>query len=1180
MIRKTLIVVATVTLGVALTSISQAQTTAAIVSEDFTGQKTSQPWYFFNGACLPAGTSTDTATQPGTVPSCVTVLSSYYTLQSDKDPALVGGNSGYLGSSSKPTDITKQQADPDGKGALRFTNGYPYGHNQSGAIVSGGDPFPTSQGVQVTFKTLTYRGDKGGNGASGAAHSNDGADGMSFFLMDGSQAAGLGAFGGSLGYSCSNSNDPHDGLVGGYLGLGIDEFGNFLNGSVNTLGVSNPQSLGDNTATGGGQYANRIGLRGAGNIAWSWLNKNYPTKFPSTWTSGKGSQQALAVKYTCANGYLTDYNNKAITVSGAKVTVPDYQALPAAFATLPAGVQIANETAVTRADAVPILYNLKITQDGLLSLSYSYNGGAASNILSNQKISNGTLPASFRFGFAGSTGGASNIHEILCFKATPAESTSTSGAVNVYEDPTLKKGTQLFLAYYYPSDWAGSLTAQTVLYDPSSNILSVSKNINWDARCVLTGVTTKTGKCATGVASMAAEAPTSRVMLTWDGTQGVPFEWGSLSSDEQKALTAGGDATPGLNRVNYLRGDRTNEIDSTGNCPQHTTSSSVPCFRARDSVLGDIVNSSPVTAGPPGQPYTLVDAWKDWVYPTATMPENADDAEKYSDYMTSQQGRENVVYVGANDGFVHGFRAAKQNANGDLDTSDPAMPNDGSEVLAYMPAVVLNSIHPVDSNGNVIAMSDFSNTQYSHAYYVDASPTTGDVFYGSKWHTWVVGGLGAGGAAFYALDVTTPTDSSSSTQFVETNAKNIVIGEWTTTLQCANKDAAPNCGQNMGQTYGSPQIRRFHNGQWGAIFGNGLKSANGASGIYIMLINSSGTPSFYYLTTGLKPSAGVANGITNPSSADYDQDHTIDYIYAGDLLGNVWKFDVTSQDPTQWGVTTSSPLFSAGAAQPITTHITVSTVKVVTGTKNAVGLYLDNGAERVVLAFGTGQQVPQTATSAASYATGQQYLYGIWDWDQGSASTGGWNKITALQPTVGLTTSTTITQSNLQVQTLTRTGSNGTLSKNAVCWNGDSNCGASGTQNKMGWYIALPGSAEQVIFDPFVSDVDGSLLVNTYVPSSSDLLSCTSKASTGFSIGLAAQTGAGLAIPMFSVGGQSYDSVELDAMGAPMVLQSGQAGDNNASYLITHNSQTGATATKLNDTNITSGTRLYWIQKR
>ena len=677
---------------------------------------------------------------------------------------------------------------------------------------------------------------------------------------------------------------------------------------------------------------------------------------------------------------------------------------------------------------------------------------------------------------------------------------------------------------------------------------------------------------------MPAEAPVSRVMLTWDGSKGVPFQWGSLSSAEQKALTAG-DSTPGTNRVAYLRGDRTNEIDSSGNCPQNTTSSSVPCFRARDSVLGDIVNSSPVTAGPPGQPYTLVDAWKDWVYPTATMPENASDAQKYSDYMVAQQSRENVVYVGANDGFVHGFRAAKQAANGDLDTSDPAMPNDGSEVLAYMPAVVLNNIHPVDSDGNVVAMTDYSNTQYSHAYYVDASPATGDVFYGSKWHTWVVGGLGGGGAAFYALDVTTPTDTSSATVFAETNAKNIVVGEWTKTLQCANKDAAPNCGLNMGQTYGSPQIRRFHNGQWGAIFGNGLNSANGASGIYIMLINSSGAPSFYYLATSLKPSASVANGITNPSSADYDQDHTIDYIYAGDLLGNVWKFDVTSQDPTQWGVTASSPLFNAGSGQPITTHITVSSVKQVTSIKNAVGLFLDNAQERIVLNFGTGQQVPQTSTSAASYATGQQYLYGIWDWDQGSTTTGGWNKITALQPTIGLTTATSISRTDLQVQTLTRTGGNGTLSKNDVCWKNDSNCG-SGTQNKMGWYIALPGSAEQVIFDPLVSDVDGSLIVNTFVPSSSTVLSCTSKASTGFSLGLSAATGAGLAIPLFSVGGQSYDSVELDAMGAAMVLQSGQAGDNNASYLITHNSQTGASATKLNDTSITSGTRLYWVQKR
>jgi type IV pilus assembly protein PilY1 len=1173
--------IAAATLGVALSSVAPAQTSSPIVSEDFTGQSTNSQWYFFNGACLTAGTSTDTTTQPGVVPGCVTVLSNYYSLQGDKDAAMVGGLNGYLGSSTKPASISAQVADTNGNGALRFTNGSPYGHKENGAIVGPATPFPTSQGVHITFKTLTYRGDKGGNGASGSAHQNDGADGISFYLMDASQPPGIGAWGGSLGYSCSNSNSPHDGLVGAYLGLGIDEYGNFLNGTNNTLGVTNPQSMGDNTASGGGQYANRVGLRGAGNIAWSWLFATYgtdpndPSKpfYPGTLTP---TQQQDAVYNTCKTGLLYNYKNGTVTKTSQPVM--DYPAIPSAYAILPQ--VIANESAVTRADATPIVYDLKITQDGLLSLSYSYGGGATSSILKKAKItdSNGPLPANFRFGFAGSTGGASNIHEILCFKATAAESTGTSGAVNVYQDPTLKKGTQLFLAYYFPADWTGSLTAQSVVFDSSKNVLSVSSAINWDARCVLTGVNTATGPCATGVATLTAEAPSSRVILTWDGKKGIPFQWNSLTSNQQSALTAGNDPTPGVNRLNYLRGDRTNEINSSQTCPQLT--GTIPCFRARDSILGDIVDSSPTTAGPPGQPYTLVAQWQDQIYPTKTMPENDSAAQKYSDYMVAQQSRENVVYVGANDGFVHGFRAGKQDAQGNLVTTDSTMPNDGAEVLAYMPGAVLNQIHPVDSSNNVIATADYSNTQYSHAYYVDASPATGDVFYGSKWHTWLVGGLGAGGAAFYALDVTSPTDSTSATQFSEANAQKIVIGEWTPgNLSCVN--GSGNCGTNMGQTYGSPEIRRFHNGQWGAIFGNGLNSTNNATGIYIMLLDSSsGAPSWYYFPTTLATGGSTPNGLTNPSSADYDLDHIVDYIYAGDLLGNVWKFDVTSTDPANWGVTASSPLFTAG--QPITTHITVSAVKAVTPTKNAVGLYLDTGPEREVLAFGTGQQVPQTATSPAQYSSGQQYMYGIWDWDQGTPSTKtttgtGWNALSPKQQTIGLSGPQSISLSTLQKQTLTRSGSNGTMSKNSVCWKGWSNCG--GTQTQFGWYLPLPGTNEQIIFDPLVSNVDGSLIVNTYVPSPSSILSCEAKPSTGFSIGLEAQTGAGLATPLFNVGGASYDSVERDAMGAAMVLQSGQAGDNNASYLITHN-QNGATATQLNDTSITNGTRLYWIQKR
>ena len=697
-------------------------------------------------------------------------------------------------------------------------------------------------------------------------------------------------------------------------------------------------------------------------------------------------------------------------------------------------------------------------------------------------------------------------------------------------------------------------------------------------------MTTATGACVTGVAALSAETPASRVMLTWNGTRGIPFEWNSLSTAQQSALTAG-DATPGLNRVAYLRGDITNEIDLKGNCKQLT--STVPCFRARDSILGDIVDSSPV---------------RGWAAATAVHAHEPVEGRDLSDghdarerlhgseifrlHDDTTEPRATFVMSARMTDSCTGFRAGSQDASGNLATpDDPAKPNDGSEVLAYMPGVVLNNIHPAFNN-NVIATSDYSNTQYSHAYYVDASPTTGDVFYGNQWHTWLVGGLGAGGAAFYALDVSTPTDSTSVTQFSEANA-NIVIGEWTTTMTCANDAKGKSaCGTNMGQTYGSPQIRRFHNGQWGAIFGNGLNSANGAWGFYIMLLDkTTGAPSFYYFATSLTPSASTPNGLTNPSSADYDFDHTVDYIYAGDLLGNVWKFDVTSQSPANWGVTASSPLFTAG--QPITTHITVSSVKAI-ATKDDVGLYLDTGSQREVLAFGTGQQIPLTATSAATYSTGQQYVYGIWDWDQGvpsmpatkttPATLGtGWNGLSPKQQAIGLASPQSISLSNLTKQTLTRTGSNGTMSKNAICWNGWNNCTSGQTQ--MGWYLPLPGTSEQVIFDPLVSNVDGSLLVNTFVPSPSSILSCNAVATKGFSIGLEAQTGAGLPIALFNVGGVSYDSVERDAMGAAVVLQSGQAGDNNASYLITHN-QNGATATQLNDTSITTGQRLYWIQKR
>src|SRR5208282_3731303 len=258
-------------IGAGFAGTSRAQISFA---EDFTGGGNVNSWYFVKGACLTAGTSSSQVS-PGVIPSCNSILASYYNTAANADPYLLGGALGYLGSATAPAGLGAQVEDPIGQGALRFTNGSinisgseKYGHNERGAILSA-NTFPTNAGIQVTFKTITYHGDGGGAGA-------DGADGISFFLQDGSQTPGLGAFGGSLAYSCSNNNTPHDGLTGGYIGLGIDEYGNFLNGTyLNPDYTGTNTATGDNTAYGYGYKPERIGLRGAGNVSWPSLTAAY-----------------------------------------------------------------------------------------------------------------------------------------------------------------------------------------------------------------------------------------------------------------------------------------------------------------------------------------------------------------------------------------------------------------------------------------------------------------------------------------------------------------------------------------------------------------------------------------------------------------------------------------------------------------------------------------------------------------------------------------------------------------------------------------------------------------------------------------------------------------------------------------------------------------------------------------
>jgi len=1094
--------------GLLYAAASVAQTP---VSEDFTGTATTNSWYYSGGACLTASTAagggteftSSTAGSPGTIPGCTAIQSKSDAYNGE---TLVGGVNG---------TITSSNPDPAGSGALRFTNGCIVagscgngGHNQFGAIISG-NTFPSTAGVQVTFKTVTYRGDSGGS-------AGDGADGISFFLMNGTVAPGIGQYGGSLAYTCSNVNGNYGygGMVGGYIGLGIDEYGNFLNGTSNTLGETVNYSNGpDNTASGGTYQPNRIGLRGAGNIAWSWLNANYPSYYPSGLSQ---SQQYSAVQNTCSTGTLWNYSG---TPTNTGTTVLDYAAIPNAYKVL-SGVTIANESAMLRTNATPILYKLKITSTGLLSLSYSYNGGAYQSVLANQNItsSNGSLPSTLRFGFAGSTGGSSNIHEVLCFKAAAAETSASSAASNQTQSSRVTSSTQAYFAYYDPNDWTGRLTANAVSSDTSGN-LTIATTATWDASCVLSGVASGS-TCPTTAAAgpTAAEAPTSRVILTWNGTQGVPFEYTSLTTAEQSALNQGQSvtSTTGPYVTNFLRGDRSNEVNTSG----------IGLFRDRDYVLGDIIDSSPVAVGQPVSPYAA--PWLDKLHTSTVMPEN-NGTQTYSQFVTAEMQRENMVYVGANDGMLHAFRAGAFNSSDVYVT--PNATNDGTEELAYFPGSVITgaaansttssnctsttatqtTVQTIRGLTPVIGSSaactqptlDYTNTQYGHNFFVDATPGTGDLFYGTTatngtWHTWLVGGLGAGGAAIYALDITNPGN------FSETNASSIVIGEWTTAnLTCTNPASGATfaCGSNLGNTYGTPIIRRLHNGTWGVIWGNGFGSSSGDAGVYIMTVNAStGARTIYYLSTG---QTGTNDGIAYVTSADLDGDHVTDYLYAGDLLGNVWRFDLTGNSASSWVVTapnggsTPAPIFSAGSTHPITSAVVVAVVN-----GNAPGT-------QVMVAFGTGQKTPLTDTSPASYTSAPQYMYAIWDWNMAA-----WNILSPVSQYATASASIlgspdTITTSNLTYQTLALQSSGIVdITAQTICWAGSTACGSGNTS--FGWYAAMPGTNEQIIFNPQL--VGGAFNVNSIIPASNSLLSCTTASDTGYTYLIQLATG-GVAVP-------------------------------------------------------------------
>jgi hypothetical protein len=229
-----------------------------------------------------------------------------------------------------------------------------------------------------------------------------------------------------------------------------------------------------------------------------------------------------------------------------------------------------------------------------------------------------------------------------------------------------------------------------------------------------------------------------------------------------------------------------------------------------------------------------------------------------------------TVFVGANDGMLHAFDA-----------------RDGRELFAYIPAGV---------HGKLKQLADPEYNQ-KHTYLVDGSPFVSDVLLNGEWRAVLVGNTGRGGRSFFALDVENPES------FSEENVLWEITG-----------NDEPDLGYPAnGEGVITPIEGLF--GKWGVLFGNGYNSKNHDACLFAVELRKSPEVRKICVGTG---SAGEPNGLGVPIWVDTDHDGTADIAYAGDALGNLWKFDLRTMSVGNGGYPLLKAAAPDGGTQPIT----------------------------------------------------------------------------------------------------------------------------------------------------------------------------------------------------------------------------------------------------------------------
>ena len=344
----------------------------------------------------------------------------------------------------------------------------------------------------------------------------------------------------------------------------------------------------------------------------------------------------------------------------------------------------------------------------------------------------------------------------------------------------------------------------------------------------------------------------------------------------------------------------------------------------------------------------------------------------------------NTLYVGANDGMLHAFDA-----------------DDGRELFAYVP----NGI-------NFSQLGTLSRPDYAHKFFVDGPVVTSSRSL-TPGKTILVGTLGKGGKGVYALDVTSPVAATATSVF-----------KWERVETPSN---------NMGLVLGRPIMAKVPGTSAAVIMGNGVNSTNDRA--VLVVLNAETGAVIREIDTGAG-SATAPNGLSAPTGVYGADGKTLAYVYAGDMLGNVWKFNLTSSVPGSWSAT---KIFSAqdanGNAQPITSGVTVA---------------VHPKTNKRWVFFGTGRYL----TSGDAANTGVQSMYGF------------------------IEGSSTLDRSSLIGRTLTVTSDVQSGYKVRAF-----QAKASLPANKDGWYVDLPDTGERIVQDAQV--VATYLLTASMVPTNS-----------------------------------------------------------------------------------------------